>query len=332
MEFKNYSTISNTWNVKTMEMIGYFDYDRETYIVTEKAHGANFAIYYDGDKLRIASRNRFLADDDNFFGAQKVLSEYKEKIVGLFNYLSQSDPNKELIVYGELCGGKYPHPDVKPINDAKKVQAGVWYHPDNIFYVFDIKMNGVYLIPEELKHVCESEGIFYAKTLFKGSLAECVEYDNTYQTNIPKWLGLPPIEDNTCEGNVIKPAYKNIFFPNGSRLILKDKNKRFKEKEEKSHKIKIKNQNKLSEKGNELLSELLCYVTENRLNNVISKIGEVTPKDFGKIIRLLNKDVQDEFMSENQNELEHLDKNERKVLSKKLNRESAVLIRKYLGL
>ena len=47
----------------------------------------------------------------------------------------------------------------------------------------------------------------------------------------------------------------------------------------------IKAKVELSEADNKLLGILACYVTLNRVNNVISKIGEIGPKDFGKVMR-----------------------------------------------
>ena len=32
----------------------------------------------------------------------------------------------------------------------------------------------------------EKEGIFHAKTLFRGNLEECLKYPNEFQTTIPK--------------------------------------------------------------------------------------------------------------------------------------------------
>ena len=36
------------------------------------------------------------------------------------------------------AGGWYPHPDVPPVLNARKVQKGVWYCPDVRFIAFDV--------------------------------------------------------------------------------------------------------------------------------------------------------------------------------------------------
>lgn len=62
---------------------------------------------------------------------------------------------------------------------------------------------GRYLSVDEANAFFEAEGFFYAKTLFRGSLAECLKYPNAFQSKISQWLGLPDIEDNICEGIVV---------------------------------------------------------------------------------------------------------------------------------
>ena len=46
------------------------------------------------------------------------------------------------------------------------------------------------------------------------------------------------------------------------------------------------------------LEELNSYVTENRLKNVISKIGKITDKDFGVLSKAFFEDIKEEFIKE----------------------------------
>ena len=73
---------------------------------------------------------------------------------------------------------------------------------------------------------------------------------------------------------------------------------------------------------------MLSLVNENRVNAVISKIGEITNKDFGKILGLLNKDVFDEFNKDFKDKFESLDIEEQKKIKSVLNKESASVVRK----
>jgi Rnl2 family RNA ligase len=327
MQFKKYSSITNSYNEKYLAKIKEYGFDKETYYVTEKVHGANFAIYYDGDKFRIASRTQFLADDCNFYGCQRLLPDLKKKIAIFCKKNSTYGCIKDIVVFGELCGGKYPHKDVKISEHAKKVQGHVWYHPDNIFYAFDIKINDIYIDNLDFQIICMNYEIFNAKQLFQGTLQECLNFNNAYQTTIPDKFWLPKIEDNICEGNVIKPVTP-LFFPNGERVILKNKNQRFSEISHKKDKTNEKKE--LSERANKLLAELLTYVTENRLNNVISKIGEVTIKDFSEVIKQFSADILNEFMNNNDEEMKYLENEEQKILRKTMNSKASTLIRSNL--
>ena len=68
----------------------------------------------------------------------------------------------------------------------------------------------------------------YAKTLFKGSLSDCLAYPNAFKTTIPGEYNLPELDGNTCEGVVIRPAQPH-FLRNGSRVIIKNKNEKWAE-------------------------------------------------------------------------------------------------------
>ena len=89
-----------------------------------------------------------------------------------------------------------------------------------------------------MNELFEAESFFYAKTLFRGTLAECLKHPNGFQSKIAEWLGLPAIEDNICEGIVIRPVTP-MYLRNGSRVLIKSKNERFAERKS------VKKRNKL---------------------------------------------------------------------------------------
>lgn len=47
---------------------------------------------------------------------------------------------EEVLLFGELCGGRYPHPEVQPDTRVEAVQTGVYYSPTIEFYAFDIAL------------------------------------------------------------------------------------------------------------------------------------------------------------------------------------------------
>ena len=230
-----------------------------------------------------------------------------------------------------MFGGKYPHPDVKNFPAVLNIQKGVYYCPMHEFYGFDIYVTGAesrrYFSVNETNTFFEEGGILYAKTLFQGTLDECLAYPNDFPSHIAGWLGLPPIKENICEGVVIRPV-EPTFLSNGSRLVLKSKNSKFAEK-----KAVKKRQPALfvaptySEALNNQLALTEAYVTENRLNNVISKIGQVSiPKDTGKLIGLFSKDILEDYLKEHASNYALLEKSEQKILNRHVNKQATGLI------
>jgi Rnl2 family RNA ligase len=174
----------------------------------------------------------------------------------------------------------------------------------------------------------EKGGFLYAKTLFRGNFDECLRYPNEFPSQISGWLGLPPIEGNVCEGVVIRPV-EPIYLRNGSRILLKNKNARFAEKKSlKKREPKLFTEPAYSEALNALLPVAETYVTENRLTNVESHIGQISiPRDAGKLIGLFNKDILEDFLKEHSGGYAALEKSEQKILNRYINAKAAELIK-----
>ena len=334
LEFKKYSSIENSFNREFMERVmAEMPADLE-YVVQEKVHGANTSFLCVGNEVKFAKRTSVLAEGENFYEYAELLEAYKDRVLSLFSKVKAKFPEiTHISVFGEMFGGRYPHDDVKVSHKLSLIQKGVCYTPEHEFYGFDIYLfedeNSRFLPVDEVNELFEAEGFFYAKTLFRGTLAECLKYPNAFESNIAKWLGLPAIEDNICEGVVIRPVVP-MYLRNGSRVLIKNKNERFSEKKS------AKTRNKLfaepvpySEALKTLIPEADVYVTENRLTNVVSHIGEVHfPKDFGKVMGLFSKDVLDDFLKEHGSAYTALDKCEQKSLNKELNKLCTTLVKK----
>ena len=113
-----------------------------------------------------------------------------------------------------------------------------------------------------------------------------------------------------------------MYLRNGSRVLIKSKNERFAERKSAKRRTKLFVEPvPYSDELKALIVEGETYVTENRLNNVISHIGEVHfPKDFGKVMGLFSKDVLEDFLKEHGNLYVALEKSEQKLLNKELNK------------
>lgn len=341
LKFNKYSSIENTYQTLYLNKVRQIVPKDAIWDVTEKVHGANCCIITNGNDTKFAKRSGIIKEGENFFNYEKVLEEFRPKIINAFNYIKKKYETNETIInliqfYGELFGGAYPHPDVPRNSQFNSVQKGLYYAPYQSFYGFDIaivykspdKEGRFWLNPDEMADVFEKNDIFYSKSLFRGTLDECLKFNNAFQSNIPTWLGLPPIEDNICEGVVFKPMVP-YFFNNGDRILLKNKNERFSEKKkEKVHKV-IPD---LPEDVKKAISTVSEYINDNRLNNVISHEGEFDmPKDFGRLIKLFTMDILNDFIKEYK-EWNSLEKVNQKLVTKEVNSLAVKVIKDHYGI
>ena len=328
MKFVKYGSITNSYRQEFIDKILFEEKDRGDWIVTEKIHGANFSLWVDKDTIRMAKRSAFIPDDSEFYGAQDIKEDLFKKARILFDWIATKSEIEYMAIFGELFGGSYPHKDV-PVNPkARKVQKGVWYSPNNEFIVYDIKVDGVLQSFRQMEKHCVFANLDSVTPLFVGSFKDCLTGNNEFPSAIYKRYNLPEIEDNVCEGIVIRPDDARFIFDH-SRVMLKSKNARFTEKEsEKKTKIKVE----LSGELKSVLEELETMATGNRYDSVVSKIGEVTPKDFGMILGLMVKDILEEMEGDTalRSAYNKLEKVERKTVNKMLGHSVSRVVKKRL--
>ncbi len=326
LQFKKYSSIDNVFTTEFMDKVKTEMPSGLEWVVQEKVHGSNVSFLCDGVEVKMAKRTAILEEDEKFYDFGELLDRYRPKVMSLFARIKEEDASVQSIaVFGEMFGGRYPHNDVQADRSVMLIQKGVYYTPIHEFYGFDIYLfgqeSGRYLDVDEANRLFDSEGFFYAKTLFRGSLQEALQYPNAFPSKIASWLGLPELPDNICEGIVIRPVQPQ-YLRNGTRVLIKSKNEKFAEKKS------VKKRNKIftepipySEALCALLTEMEAYVNENRLANVLSHIGEVSfPKDFGKVMGLLAQDALADFLKDQGGSYSALDKYEQKALTRELNK------------
>ena len=334
IEFKKYSSIENHFYKDYLDQVREQVPAGMQWVVQEKVHGTNTSFLCDGNDVKFAKRTSILEDDEKFYDYQEILEEYRDKVQSLFRRVCQHHEGVESIsVFGELCGGAYPHPDVQRIGRLTLIQKGVFYTPGHEFYGFDIyvftKDGEYYLSVDETNALLEAEGFFYARSLFTGSLDECLKHPNQFQSKIAEWLGLPAIDDNICEGIVIRPVTP-YYLRTGSRALIKSKNETFAEKKSVKRRNKQQEQHvEYSKELTELIGLVETFVNENRLANVVSHIGEVhMPADLGKLIKEMSYDVVEDFLKEHSALYNVIDKSEIKIFNKKLNKMISSLVKK----
>lgn len=268
MEFYKFSSLENSYRQNLIDKVQYEGKDGGMWMATEKLHGANFSFWCDGNEVKVASRTQFV--DGTFYNCQAVINKYSDRVMNLFKALPKD--TKQIVIYGELFGG----------NVQKEVEYG-----EKDFRAFDMSINGVVLHKLQQRSVCASVCILSAPAIYTGTFAECLSLSNTFKSTLtPEGYA----EENTSEGLVIEPVIPT-WFNNGSRVYFKNKTASFSEK-----KAKPKNEVfDLSDEENSLLNDILSYNTEQRVSNVISKIGAVTNKDFGRILGLTTQDILEDF-------------------------------------
>lgn len=316
--------------IKSAEM------DSLQYMIQEKVHGTNCCLVTDGQTVHFAKRMGWAEPGETFYQYEELLERRYDKTIYLPSSIKEKYADTiSVAIYGEMFGGKYPHSEVKNDSRVMCIQKRVTYYSGHDFYAFDLFIkesdNSKYLSVDEANLFFEKGQFLYAKSLFQGFLEECLQYPNAFQGHIAGWLGLPSVEDNICEGIVIRPV-EPVFYNNSSRLLLKSKNCRFVEKKSiKKRQPSLFVELIYSEELNQLLETIEGYVTENRLNNVISKIGQISiPKDTGKLIGLFSKDVLEDFLKEHTNSYALLEKSEQKILNQHISKLATSIIKKVL--
>ena len=187
----------------------------------------------------------------------------------------------------------------------------------------DIALDNILLDDIEVHSVLEKVGIFNGRPLFTGTLQEALLYSNAFQTTIPARFGLPDLENNICEGVVIKPVQPK-YFSSGERVILKNKNERWSEN---TKAPTVKTEVEWTGEGKVVFDAICDCLTENRLRNVISHLGTIDQKGFGKLLGEFTKDALEDYFKDNREAFEKLQKDEQKRITKMLGQVASNVIR-----
>ena len=311
----------------------YAQMDKLRWVVTEKIHGANFSFIYENQQIRFAKRKAYLSWEDDFFGFQAVVQKLEHSIMSLFETLSRDFEGDQYIIYGELFGGAYPHPEVEQNEQVQAIQTGIYYTPAIDFCAFDIAIVKVetdekyYLDYADAIHYFESHGLLHAQILSEGSLNEVLEFDIKIDSTMPKKWDLPPLSNNLIEGIVIKPL-THLRLPVGKQVlnlpyrpIIKIKNPEF-EETQKYHQAQkwsyIPEAISHSEDLDFLVEALREYVTVNRLQSAISKIGALNANNQEFILDEFLTDIWIDFNEENNDILKELNSEQQNWVKERL--------------
>ncbi len=340
----SYEKISENFNQYKLTEADYRLLKKTNWVVTEKIHGANFCILTNGKTIEYAKRKEILANHEDFFGHTQLVEQLQPKALAIFEYLKQIYPEiKQISLYGELFGGEYPHPDVEPNLSVNAVQTGIYYSPNIEFMVFDIAYEGEqiernYLDFDRLTKICSQAHIMSTLPLFIGKYEDAFAYNIEFTTTIPTLLQLPPLDiSNKAEGIVIKPA-KSLFLNTAKgklRPVVKKKisefaeDKRFHQAQKWNYNLTVSKDKKLEINPEFIETEILSLITENRLNNVISKIGKIKNLSKKRKRHLLNsytEDVLESFKENWSDVFEKLEASKKEEIRQLVNKKAIELI------
>jgi Rnl2 family RNA ligase len=291
--FKKFGSIKGVNKTKILKNILDSTPTDTQWVVTEKVHGANFSFITDGVHIEVARRNSILEPKDYkaFFGCGSVVKKYTDCAINLYREIFPvTEIGSQITIYGELFGNGYP----KQLGSNKIVQKGVLYIPHLDFYAFDIFVSGskdFYLDFDIAVGLFEKCGFLYAQELYRGTLDQVLKWSaehNSDLTSIPTKFNLPDVKGNIREGHILRTAV--IQYVGNDLVILKDKNEKFSEKK-KEEKRKCAS----DETPPQAQSGLDIYITQQRLDNVISKCGTNICDNVHKLAGLFVQDILEEY-------------------------------------
>ena len=245
-------------------------------------------MYYNvGEREKFGKRNSFLGDNADFYNFQEAINtknfERMNKVL-----LAKSLHNNSIIKpYGELYG--------------MGVQKRVYYGPGRYLRFYDIKENGEFWPGEKSMEFFQNFDLFVPVVAivegFEAAITYCCEFVSKLTPE--DWNGVK--EDNFAEGFVMRPMNFDIQNPSGSRFTIKSKHPKFKDQEKSKTK---KSYAPMEGSLRDLVDAAKTYVNENRLFDLISKMGPLTERSqIGPYMKAFSKDWQDEFKDDYAEEL-----------------------------
>ena len=234
--FSSYPSIEN----KADKVSG--DQEGDIWAATPKYHGTNTSVWVPTDpslELAYGRRNALLKEGEAHYGYETLLPTLAD-----WSRLRDAFPHRDdieaLVVYGELYGGNYPHPEVEKTS-AKAVQPQVYYSPHLRFVAYDLCLklkdgSKAFVDLYDALFIFRHCGIPHVTLPFRGPRKDAIEWAKLHATDNPlSWMppyhsdsSLPPLEGNMGEGFVVRPVVERLDRL-GGRCMLKVKSPKFAE-------------------------------------------------------------------------------------------------------
>lgn len=289
-DFIKWAKIKNTSQQSNMERFVNFypELMQETYVVTEKIHGANIQLCVNPlGEIRWGSRNQWIANE--FFNVQ--LSDLEDRYAEVIDILKElaDTTQTDVRLYGELFGGN--------------IQKGINYGNDKRVLFFGLCI-GQTLQPFAVLVEMIPEEYIVPVLVWEGSFEFAMNVNTKFDTRLNN------IGDNETEGVVIQPLYRVYTNEHGDPFIVKSKNDWITERKVPREKIRM-----LDGDLQEAKTLFDSYVTKERLNSVISQNGPLTEmKQIGEYIKLTIQDAKEDFLDENPTALDKIGKSKHRFV------------------
>jgi len=251
------------------------------YCLTEKVHGTNFRISFDGETFKYGKRNTELSPNSSFYDWKTVVRnmDIENKIQKVY---SEERLEGEYTFFFELFG--------------HGVQKGIYYGTGKYLYGIDIADENGFLSYHVTMIIFAKMDVYYALPIFIGPYNNCIDFIQNYLEKTPSFLSFliegKYEQDNIIEGVVMRPLVEE-----GHHLLAKAKTEKFKEVQKKKlPKEKVE----LTEEELEVLSQAMSYINDNRFNNVIGNLGvEPDIRNFSVIGPVFYKDIMEDLEADN---------------------------------
>ena len=294
----------------------------DEWVAQEKVHGANFGVhvFQGGAEIKFAKRSTFIRPEEYFFGYTKLVPALTKQVPIIQQLLEERIRKKvdSFIVYGELFGGKYTHPDMGhkelfweflgKMHRIAPIQTDFFpqYSPDLHFFAFELKYRSVPKGPLVTCPIDDSIAVFsgvpdflYAKPLLRGTLEHCLGFNmDVYQTVVPHVLGLGNfvLPGNFAEGMVLRQTKRGGTESEISpHSILKFKHRMF---QESRHRNKIGERDPLhvlyreiSHRRGETLLDPASFMSDREISSLNSLLDLVCENRFQAVISKYGLDV-----------------------------------------
>lgn len=280
MKFEKYPSLTRSDVVaKGSKLTRQLKNNDDVWYATEKIHGCNFAIYYNGHEWRYAKRTAFLGLEDELFGWQEYFitgdrTPLQHCIRSMRDNVGHGEDEEyyeHVIIFGEFFGGEIQDnvQYEQTLNNTKdfRVFNVFGYKGDNTYDVLGYNTMKYYFGEENVAPLA-AKGKFW--NILKTLDMEC---DSSFG-GISEGYVLQPYEDREWKAG-------DVF------LGIKHKTHHFTE-------VSPEKLTNLIGRA-ATLEDLNRYLTSNRLDNIASKGYTMERENMGELMNVLMDDVFEDY-------------------------------------